>query len=504
MRIKSFLLLSFFLLFSQSACGVSDVFVGIFQTREVPTQEPYKPDYEIYRQNLVETYQSDVSMLEGVTIYQIRIDLDPRSGAVIGSQTVYFTNREDAALDELIFRLFPNVGGGFLQASSVLLNGQPAETRLDFENTALAVDIPGGLSPGEALRIDMDFSQDVPETMGGNYGLYVYTDGIMALDNFFPIIPVYNDEGWNVENPPRNADMVFTDASFFDISVSAPEDWVLVSSGVEVERSVSEGRAEARYVGGPQRDFYIAASPRFVSESKQVGGTLVRSFFPPEFKDDGLLVLDAAAEALAIFSERYGGYPYTELDLVSTPMLAGGMEYSGAAAMSLDLYEAETLTSGIGARTFLELATAHEVAHQWFFNMVMNDQIDEPWLDEGFAQYLTYIYYLERYGPSAAESYIEADWEKRWDRLDRAEIPIGKAASEYTREQYGPIIYARAPIFISRLEETMGSDIFSQFLEKYIETYRWQTVDTKKFKTMAEDACSCDLDPLFKEWVYVN
>ncbi len=455
-----------------------------------------------YEKNLVVGYRDALDQYEDATRYMIDLVIGDRNSEVIGEMEVSYSNTETISLNELYFRLFPNVGIDYLTVNSILLDGQEIDFAIGYEGTAVRLDLPQPLSPGESVTVDMEFSQNVPETMGGNYGLYVYTDGVMALDNFFPIIPVYDQEGWNVEEPPRNADMVFTDVSFFEVSVNAPEDWVLVTSGVEVDRVVKEGRAETRFVGGPQRDFYIAASPRFVSETRQVGDTMVRSFFPPEFKDDGLLVLDAAAEALDIFSERYGEYPYTELDLVSTPMLAGGMEYSGVAAMSLDLYESETLTSGIGARTFLELATAHEVAHQWFFNLVMNDQIDEPWLDEGFAQYSTYIYYLDRYGSSAAQSYIEGDWERRWDYLGREEIPIGKAAGEYTNEQYGPIIYARAPIFISLLEERMGTDTFSQFLKDYVNQYRWQTVDTDDFRTMAEETCSCDLEPLFKEWVY--
>jgi aminopeptidase N len=349
----------------------------------------------------------------------------------------------------------------------------------------------------------MDFFQKVPSQMGGNYGLYIYLDDILALDAFFPIIPVYNHEGWNVENPPRNADMIFADASFFEFRVSAPSDLVLVASGVQVNSEEKNGRQEVTFVAGPQRDFYLAASPRFISESLNVGGTLVTSYFPEEYPEMGALVLNTAVQALIIFSEEYGVYPYSELDLVSTPMQAGGMEYSGAAAMALYLYEPDITFGGMPGSAFLESATAHEVAHQWFFNQVMNDQIEEPWLDEGFAQYLTNVYFRGAYGEKASLSYRDS-WKTRWARTDFAEIPIGLPADAYEPEQYSPIIYGRAPIFIAELEKLMGTVTFNEFLRDYLETYRWQEVGTRDFLEFAELACDCELDDLVAQYGVVQ
>ena len=100
-----------------------------------------------------------------------------------------------------------------------------------FENSALEIDLAKPLQPGESINISMDFSETVPEQMGGNYGLYIFQDDILALDSFFPIIPVYDEKGWNVQDPPRNADLIYTDVAFFEVQVDAPKDLVLVSSG---------------------------------------------------------------------------------------------------------------------------------------------------------------------------------------------------------------------------------------------------------------------------------
>lgn len=457
------------------------------------------PDLAVFQPNLVTSFRDELKEFSTATRYRIELTIGEDISSVQGHQHVRYTNNEDFPLEGIYFRLFPNVSSDYLKMESVALNGKPVEFSMEFDNTAVKVVIPEKIDPGQSVSFEMDFSQQVPSVMSGNYGLYVYLDDILALDAFFPIIPVYDDEGWNVEDPPPNADMIFTDASFFEVTVSAPEDLVIVSSGVESASQTENGRQIRTFVGGPQRDFYLAASPRFVSDSTQVNKTLVTSYYPQEYQAMGELVLDTAAKALRIYSERYGEYPYTELDLVSTPMQAGGMEYSGAAALALNFYQPGSPINDVPRDAFLESATAHEVAHQWFFNQVMNDQLDEPWLDEGFAQYLTYIYYLDAYGESAADSYLES-WSGRWARVDYAEIPIGKPAGEYAGSEYSPIIYGRAPIFIRELEKVMGEDTFSVFLRDYIDDYRWKNVDTLQFKRKAEEACGCDLSPLFNDW----
>jgi hypothetical protein len=177
------------------------------------------------------------------------------------------------------------------------------------------------------VLIEMDFQQQVPREMGGNYGLNIYMDDILALDQFFPIIPVYDENGWEVQDPPINADMLFADEAFFRVRVNAPANLVLAGSGIEVGSSVGENRKEIIYIGGPQRDFFLAASPRFESSSRKVGETTVTVYFPGEYREAGRMVLETAEQALNSYNDRFGAYPYTELDLISTPMNAGGMEY---------------------------------------------------------------------------------------------------------------------------------------------------------------------------------
>jgi aminopeptidase N len=189
------------------------------------------------------------------------------------------------------------------------------------------------------------------------------------------------------------------------------------------------------------------------------------------------------------------------MDLASTPMTALGIEYPGTMGISLSLYDPKAAVAGLPAPVLLESVVAHEVAHQWFYNAVGNDQQGQPWLDEAVVQYLTGLYYSDVYGPEGANSYRQS-WLDRWERVDRAEIPIGRHAGDYAAVEYSPIVYGRGPIFVEELAKEMGQSAFDAFLKDYYRAHKWEIGTSQAFRQMAEDHCACDLGPLFEQWVY--
>lgn len=474
-----------------------DLFTSIVSRSE--NQKVQVNPMEIYRTNLIASQQKILDSFQNATRYEIELSIDESLTSFSGSQNVFYTNNESSTLDKLFFKLIPNTSGDHLRVGNIQINDSQIKGTTTFSNSALEIDLEIPLKPEESIQISMEFSGTVPEQMSGNYGLYIYQHEILALDSFFPIILVYEEESWQVQDPVRNADMIYSDAAFFKVRIEAPKRLVLVASGSEIDNQIINNHQILTFAGGPQRDFYLAASARFQQDSFEEGEVKIFSYYPEEFKRSGDLVLETTAKALRIFSERNGPYPYTEYDLVSTPMQAGGMEYSGAAAMALGFYPSGNTASGSPNSDFLEYATAHEAAHQWFFNQVMNDQAEEPWLDEGLAQYLTYIYYLDSYGTEAADQ-IRSIFENYWSRAGNQLTPIGKPAGDYDTVDYAAIIYGKAPLFILELEKKMGEDVFSDFLADYVSEYRWKTVNSEQFRTMAEETCGCDLTDLFDEW----
>jgi aminopeptidase N len=473
----------------------------------VPTRDPSPQlgpawdDRAVFRQGLIGAEQEVLDGLAGASVYHIDLQIPDDFRLLKGYEEVLYTNQEDEPLEEVYFRTFPNVAGGAVTVSNVKVNGQEVAPIFEYEESALRVPMPVALQPGEQTVIQMDFEVAVAFEMGGNYGLFGYFDGVLVLDEFYPVIPVYDDEGWNVEAPPPNGDLTYYDASFYLVRVTAPADLTVVASGSEIAREDEGDQQVLTFAAGPARDFYLAGGENLDMTSETVGETTINSFSLPKWEAGAKLALQYAKNALESFNQRFGVYPYTEFDIISTPMLALGIEYPGMTAVRTELYDPDAEPYGLPSQVMLESTVAHEVAHQWFYNVVGNDQVDEPWLDEALVQYVTSLYYLDTYGEGAARDF-RGGWDWRWDRVNRAETPIGLPSAAYAEDEYSPIVYGRGPYFIMALAEEMGQEAFDNFLRDYYEAHKWGIGTDDAFRDLAERHCECDLSDLFEEWVH--
>ncbi len=458
-------------------------------------------DREIFRAGLIESAQDVLDQLPGASVYHIDVQIAETLTDISGQQEVLYTNQEDVPLDDIYLRLFPNLASGSTTIANLTVNGQAVEPLFELQNSAMRVPLPTPLQPGEAVVLRLDFGVRVPNGKGGNYGTFAYLDDVLALAHFYPMIAVYDDEGWNVEIAPSIGDVVYADMSFYRVRVSAPAAQTVVASGIEIERQEAEGRQTITYAAGPMRDFYLAASNRYDVVSSTVGQVTVNSYAPTDLMEGADAALEQTINALNSFNERFGPYPYTEFDLVTTTTFALGIEYPGIVALLVDLYDVDGSLGGTPNTILLESVVAHEVAHQWFYNMVGNDQVDDPWLDEALAQFLTVIYYSDVYGPTGSQGFRNS-LQRRWSRIDSAQIPIGRPVRDYSPEAYSAIIYGRGPLFIEALSQEMGAENFAAFLRRYYQTYQWQIATGEDFKALAEAECGCDLTPLFEQWVY--
>jgi aminopeptidase N len=458
-------------------------------------------DRAIFREGLIQAEQEALDGLSGASVYHIDLQIPEDFGVLKGYEEVRYTNQEDEPLAEVYFRTFPNIAGGAVTVSEVKVDGHEVDAVFEFEDSALRVLLPAALKPGEQAVIQMDFEVEVAREMGGNYGLFGYFDGVLVLDEFYPVIPVYDDEGWNVEVPPPNGDLTYYDAGFYVVRVTAPANLTVVASGSTINRGENGDRQVLTFVAGPARDFYLAAGENLTRVSETVGETTVNSYSVPGWEDGVELALEFVKNSLESYNRRFGTYLYTEFDVISTPMLALGIEYPGMTAVRVGLYDPDAEVYGLPSQVMLESTVAHEVAHQWFYNVVGNDQVDEPWLDEALVQYVTSLYYLDTYDEAAARSF-RGGWDWRWNRVEQAEIPIGLPSGAYAEDEYSPIVYGRGPYFIAALAEEMGQEAFDAFLHDYYQAHKWSVGTGDAFRQLAESHCACVLSDLFEAWVY--
>lgn len=455
-------------------------------------------DRSLYASGLLESEQAILQDLPGATIYHMALTVEPNLTTVTGWQEVRYTNTESVPLEEVYFHLFPNLLGGSLIVEDVLVNGAMGQASLEDANSLLNVDLPETLPPNGQVVIRMAFRTTIPQELGRNYGIFAYADDILALAHFYPMVSVYDDETWNIAQPAEGGDVTYGDTSFYLVRITTPANQMVVSSGVPVAHSEQDEVQTIEIAAGPMRDFYLATSQRYVLTQETVDGIQINSYAPPEMANGSQLALETAVSAIKSFNGRFAPYPYTELDIVTTSTLALGVEYPGIIANAIRMYDDG---SGQPNRNFLESTTAHEVAHQWFYGLVGNDQLDEPWLDESVTQYATWLYYVDRYGEQGAQGFYQALL-SRWNSTGQAAVPLGLPVHDYSAVEYSSIIYGRGAIFVDELAQEVGVETFEQFLKAYQETFRWEIASTEAFQALLEQTCQCELDERFAKDVY--
>jgi hypothetical protein len=465
--------------------------------RQIPPTATAAPitGTSVYTDGLSPEYQNIMEQLPYASMYDIKFNIAEDMFTISGNETVVYTNAEDSALNEIKFRLFANIFGGEMHVSEVYVNNDVIIPNYALSDSLLTVPLKKPLQPKEKITLKMDFTLSVPQSVELNYGVQAYYDDVLALAHAYPVIAVYDDEGWNAEIPPQSGDVTYADMSFYLVTVEAPRDVVLVGSGREISRHAERtgSRQTVRYEAGPARDFYLAASPSYQVITKEINGVTLRFYTPVDLREGAQAALDVAAKSIEIYSERYAPYPYTELDFVSTPTLALGIEYPGMIALTDWIIEPGNF--------YLEATVAHEVAHQWFYNLVGNDQLDDPWLDESLSQFATLQYFNDEYGQSAGSDF-RLSLEENWDQIGMQKIPIGLPVSGYSMAEYSGIVYGRGGLFFEALRDQMGAEKFDLFMKEYVKSNSWEIATTEKLKSQAESVCGCNLTPLFVEWIF--
>jgi aminopeptidase N len=365
----------------------------------------------------------------------------------------------------------------------------------------MAVPLPQPLAPGEQVVIGMDFTISVPSSQERNYGIFASVDGIMALAHFYPMIAVYDANGWDVEVPDSKGDVVYADTSFYLVRVTAPAGQVIAASGVQLAAESEADQQTLTFAAGPMRDFYLASSANYTVTSQKFGDTMVNSYFLPDRQAQGETTLKYAVDSLKSFNARYGTYPFTELDVVPTANQALGIEYPGIVAINLMLYNPDARFGNTPAQVYLEATIAHEVAHQWFYSLIGNDQLAEPWVDESLTQYATWRYYLDTQGEAGAQGFRQS-LVSRMDQAEKPDTPIGQPVSQFDAAGYSAFVYGRGPLFFEALAEAVGQETLDAALQDYATNFRWGLATGDDIKHTIESHCRCDLTDLFTEWVY--
>jgi hypothetical protein len=303
-----------------------------------------------------------------------------------GSETVTIRNNGAQPLDAVWFRLWANGVTGCSDAAvtaDVTAGGVASD--LSVGCTALEVTLDAPIAPGASADVTMDLAIALPER-NDRTGWYL---GVARLGNVLPVLTVFDDEGWHLEPYYDGGESFYSLVSDWTVTLNVPASLETPATG-SVESITTTGSRETRtIVATDVRDFAWEAGQFARAHARLDDGVRVNLWYPvierqrhgpptpgrTLSRERARTVVGGAARDVRMFSDAFGAYPYEELDVVITTFANfGGMEYPQL-IMTIPT----------------PLVVSHEIAHQWWYGIVGNDEFEDPWIDEGFAQWSMFL-----------------------------------------------------------------------------------------------------------------
>ena len=177
-------------------------------------------------------------------------------------------------------------------------------------------------------------------------------------------------------------------------------------------------------------------------------------------------------------------YPYEKLDLLSIALFGGAMENAGLITCAESLMLRDPAQDSIDRKRTYALVVAHEMAHQWFGDLVTTAWWDDIWLNEAFASWM--------------DSKIMRQWKPEWNTvIDEQNTRLGAMggdelvsarkirqpieSNDDIANAFDNITYSKGEAVIGMFENWMGEDAFRRGVQRYIRQYAWHNATAADF-----------------------
>jgi hypothetical protein len=421
--------------------------------------------------------------------YSLVAVLDYDSHKVSVEEQITYLNSTGIALSELLLLIEPNrYPGGFDLETLSWDNGEPI---LNYSLTEhqLLISLASPLSRGESLVINISYGLVLPN-QNAPYG---YTDRQTNLGDWYPYIPPYiKGEGWLVRDVAFLGEHLAFDMADFEVEIQLANPNSANGAQLIIAASslpVIDGEIY-RYHHKPARNFAWTVSDQYQVQETQAGDVVVKSYSFPFHPLADEPAMQETAKSLSLFSELFSPYPHESLSVVEADFL-DGMEYDGLIFLSHAFYDFYTGDQ----RSNLTIIAAHEVAHQWWYALIGNDQALEPWLDEALSTF-SELYFYENAYPDLVDWW----WENRitfHEPQGWVDSTIYDASGFYP---YRDAVYLRGAMFLGELRDVLGEDAFLEFMRDYLGQFRYRQVNGDDFFNLLNEYTDTDLSALISTY----
>jgi hypothetical protein len=458
-----------------------------------------------------------------IASYSIAVRLDAEKKTLQGSETITFLNTTSHPTQELYFHLYPNA---FRGPDSTFMKESPADARrasagnnwggmdvtslrLDsgedllpgasVDDTVMRVPLPRPLEPGQSLVMEAEFAVKLVRVIARSG----YEDDHFTIGQWFPKLAVLTDAGWNAQQYHANSEF-FADFGNYHVEITLPERFVVGASGVPAgEKSNGDGTKTLTFEAQDVHDFGWAANPTFKEARARVGQIEIRLLYQAAHEDRRDRFLKAAVAAVENFGRWYAPYPYPLLTVVDVPLNAGGgMEYPTFVTV-------ETTDPPLPGILLEEQVTIHEIAHQWWYGMVADNEFQEAWLDEGFATYSTRRLVDQLYGEQdslgsllgfhAGQLAVDRGQYLAVKQLDPVVLDSWKF---YDSTSYTGNVYGKAGLILSTVENYLGEEKMGEVMRAYFQRFAFRHPTSQDFVSTVRDVAGPQMDRFLQQALY--
>lgn len=352
--------------------------------------------------------------------------------------------------------------------------GPDGPVEYSLEGNRLMFRLPPSADASNVQEFDLVYSVRLPQIPPPSEMYkpqpYGYTDRQLNLVDWYAFLPPLDENNqWIIHNPPVFGEsLVYPTASVeLELTVSGSNLPLVVAASSpahHVENTYTFSMSSVRTFG-------VSVSPYYTEVQSEAEGISIKSYAFGGYEAQNQMVLQNALEAVALFSDLFGVLPRESVSIVQADFL-DGMEFDGLYFVSRGFYD---LFDG-SVKGYLTLITVHEMAHQWWFSVVGNDQAVDPWLDESLATFAEQLYF-ERYYPDLVDwwRYYRVEYYEPQGVID---LPIYEYPSYAA---YRNAVYLRGALFFDAFRDQIGKDRFDAGLKQYYETNKFKIGSDDRF-----------------------
>ena len=411
-------------------------------------------------------HAADATRTPGSAAYTVTLTSNSSGTTWTGHESVSFTNLSADPLTEVYLRLWDNYHGTCPSTPVTVTNvSGGTASPLTVACTALKITLPTPLTQGQNRSIGFDLNIVVPSGADrfGHDGAYNF------IGNALPVLAVRDGSGWHLDPYTNNGESFYQLAADYRVTLDHPTSLLVPATGTSVDTPGAAGRTITTATAAHVREFAWAAGAFAKTTGTTTTGVTVNVFRVSGISAaNATSMMTTARNSLVAHAGRFGAYPYGEVDIVlDNNFWFGGMEYPG---FVLDLVSSTAL--------------AHELAHQWWYGIVGDDEYNTPWLDESFADYATDLYR----GISGTNCWNNVTWQSSAERISN---PMSYWDAHSSR--YGTVVYTYGKCALHDLRRLIGTATMQTLLHDYAAAHWYGISTVADFKAAAQAATTVNL-----------